>query len=272
MSKETVIKDGKIYVRLVNEYEVGNEDEILQSCLKEDHYFIQPFANPPIVPWTDEHYVMLTPNRSRVNYIHKINKFPLCGAYLYRIQGHEYYQLAFSPNREVRNFLEEARNTGSSYAIGGTEYAPVPTNFAWTTGAATKYDFFIMTTVVIDNITSAQNAQFFAIPKEGARRPRTPDFPNIFPEGRICTGSDYNHIYYGAQQSTLPLALAKQLMDNLRVSESNRDLFHADRVRNWMKFAVDGQALTVNETNIEGYNLSTNECVLEFANFYTNKP
>ena len=95
VDKETIIKDGKILVRHINEIEVGNEEELLQMCLREDTFQILPYANPPIVPWTDEHFTMLTPKRDRVLFVHKINKFPLCGAGLIKHPNTNFWTLMF---------------------------------------------------------------------------------------------------------------------------------------------------------------------------------
>ena len=249
LDQEFILRsDGKFYKRTTVVSPVHNADQMLSAVKDDGIPVIFPFKQTMNIPDLDKSFPVYCMVYSHcpnvVTAFIKLNEFPFPESWLWKETGQPHYSLGIG-------------NTGD-------REIPDTRSIIW---KPTRDGLELFIAVIIDTTKQSFGSPILFVLDE-TNTPYVPNIANVFDDGRICTGSDWQQDFsQGYELDTLTNNIR-----NLYRSPCNNDLrTSGDRERQYMRFNERGDTLAslsepglITDNDYRFYMKHTNSKVIDF--------
>lgn len=257
LDQEFILRsDGKFYKRTTVMSPIRDADQVLSAVKDNGIPVPYPFEHVVSIPTGDRQFPMRTMMYSNAPHIlhtfTKLNEFPFPGSHLRTSdepsEGNDSYYLGIG-NREDQTRRGEA------------------TNIIWNTGA----DCLKLYVSVQFNFKERSIDTPYLFVVDDTKTPYVPNIPNVFDDGRICTGPDY---MTGFNKQSELLEMHQANINNFYRTPCNSDLRSFNVETRYLNFTTNGSTKPklhdpgiINNDDHQFYIPSTNSKVIDFLKY-----
>lgn len=256
LDQEFILRsDGKFYKRTTVMSPVHDADQVLSAVKDNGIPVPYPFEHVVSIPTGDRQFPMQTMVYSNAPHVlhtfTRLNEFPFPNSYLITSDdpdnGDDCYHLGIGNRHDV-----------------GQERLGEATDLVWDP-TVDHLKLYVSTTF---NFRDNSIGTPFLFVVDDTNMPYVPNLPNVFDDGRICTGPDY---FTRFDSKSDVLAMHQANINNFYRTPCNNDLRNRELERRYVKFTSAGRTKPIlhdpgiiNNDDLSFYITCTNSRIIDF--------